>query len=222
MSTTLPQESLTAHFEALHAERVRTWDAAQLAKNVETRKALVDAYDPSAVVRAGDQLEDFTLPTSTGGSISLSTLVADGPAVLIFFRWAECPACNLALPYYERQLRPALDAEGATLVAIAPHLIERGLDEIRSRHDLHFDIAEDKDNALARRFGISFAQGETPGGKVGEATGTGTAELPQPAVIIVDTQHVVRFVNVSPDWLRRAEAPEILDALRQIRAKVAA
>jgi peroxiredoxin len=50
----------------------------------------------------------------------------------------------------------------------------------------------------------------------------GTAELPQPAVIIVDQDRVVRFVDVSPDWLRRTEAPEILEALREIRARAAA
>jgi peroxiredoxin len=216
------QESLTAHFEALHAERVRTWDPSQLAKNVDTRKALVEAFDPDTMVKVGDRLERFELPISTGGSVSLDGLLADGPAVLIFFRWAECPACNLALPYYERQLLPGIVAEGATLVAIAPHLVAAGLDAIRSRHDLHFDIAEDKGNTLARRFGITFARDETPGGKIGEVTGTGTAELPQPAVIIVDQDRVVRFVDVSPDWLQRIEAPEILDALRQVRAKAAA
>jgi peroxiredoxin len=222
MSIQQQKDSLNTLFEALHAERIRTWDPEQLAKNVDTRKALVEAYDPDKVVRPGDRLENFELPTSSGGTISLDRLVADGPSVLIFFRWAECPACNLALPYYERQLLPALQAQGVTLVAIAPHLTKTGLDTIRTRHDLHFDVAEDTGNALARRFGISFAQDETPGGKIGEVTGMGTAELPQPAVIIVDQDRIVRFVDVSPDWLRRTEAPEILEALREIRVRAAA
>lgn len=224
----IPQpESLTAQFEALHAERVRTWDPAQLAKNVDTRKALVAAFDPAKVVKVGDHVEGFDLPTSTGGTVSLDTLLSDGPVVLIFFRYAGCPACNLALPYYDRQLWPSLEAEGASLIAISPHLVEKGLDDIRSRHGLRFTVANDKDNALARHFGISFARGEVPPGQptpgwIGELTGTGTAEFPQPAVIIVDPDHIVRFVDVSPDWLDRTEAPEILAALRQIRARAAA
>ena len=227
MSANPQPESLTALFEALHAERVRTWNPAQLAKNIDTRKALVAAFDPDAVVKVGDRVEAFALPDSTGGTIDLDRLLADGPVVLIFFRYAGCPACNLALPYYDRQLRPALTAEGTTLVAISPHLVEKGLDDIRARHDLHFAVASDEDNRLARRFGISFARGEVPAGQptpgwIGELTGTGTAEFPQPAVIIVDSDHIVRFVDVSPDWLDRTEAPEILDALRQIRTKAAA
>jgi peroxiredoxin len=227
MSNAAARESLTAQFEALHAERVRTWNPAQLAKNVETRQALVTAFDPARVIKVGDRVDSFELPDSVGGTLGLSDLVANGPAVLIFFRFAGCPACNLALPHYNRQLWPALAAEGATLVAVSPHRVEKGLDEIRSRHGLHFAVASDTDNALARRFGISFARGEVPEGPptagwIGELTGTGTAELPQPAVIIIDSDRIVRFVDVSPDWLVRTEAPEILAALRQIRAKAAA
>jgi peroxiredoxin len=227
MTETSAPESLTAQFEALHAERVRSWNPAQLEKNIETRRALVAAFDPTAVVRVGDRVDRFALADSAGGTIALDALVADGPAVLIFFRFAGCPACNLALPYYDRQLWPALAAEGATLVAISPHRVEAGLDEIRSRHGLRFAVASDADNALARRFGISFARGEVPAaqptpGWIGELTGTGTAELPQPAVIVIDSDHVVRFVDISPDWLSRTEAPAIVDALRRIRAKVAA
>lgn len=227
MSNVPQQESLSAQFEALHAERVRTWDPAQLAKNVDTRKALVAAFDPDKVVKVGDRVDGFDLPTSSGGTVSLDKLLSDGPAVLIFFRYAGCPACNLALPYYDRQLWPALQAEGASLVAISPHLVDKGLDDIRSRHSLHFTIASDKDNGLARHFGINFARGEVPAGQptpgwIGELTGTGTAEFPQPAVIIIDSDHIVRFVDVSPDWLDRTEAPEILDALRHIRTRAAA
>jgi peroxiredoxin len=227
MSNSPQPESLTAQFEALHAERVRTWDPAQLAKNVDTRKALVAAFDPEGVVKIGDRVEAFELPESTGGTISLDALLANGPVALIFFRYAGCPACNLALPYYDRQLRPAIEAEGVSILAISPHLVEKGLDDIRSRHNLHFPVASDKGNGLARRFGISFARDEVPAGQptpgwIGELTGTGTAEFPQPAVIIVDNDHIVRFVDVSPDWLDRTEAPEILDAVRAIRAKAAA
>jgi len=47
-------------------------------------------------------------------------------------------------------------------------------------------------------------------------TGTGTLELPQPAVILIDRDSVVRFVDVSPDWLIRTEAPAILAAIRHL------
>jgi peroxiredoxin len=220
-------ESLTAQFEALHAERLRTWDPAKLAKNVNQRRHLVETFDPAKVVKPGDTVEPFELLDSEGGTLTLDELVAHGPTALIFFRFAGCPACNLALPYYERQLWPALQAAGISLVAVSPHLPEQGLGEIKARHDLSFKVAADRDNALGRRFGITFSRGEVPEGQpspgwIGELTGTGTTEFPQPAVIIIDQDRTVRFASISPDWLIRTEAPEILAAARELRVKAAA
>jgi peroxiredoxin len=227
VTSTQPKESLKAQFDALHAERERTWEPAQLARNIETRQRLVDAFDPSAVVRPGDRVAPFGLEDSQGGEIALADLLSGGPAVLVFFRFAGCPACNLALPYYDRQLRPALDALGATLVAVSPHLPEKGLDAIRERHQLGFRVAADRDNRLARRFGISFDRGVVPAGQptpgwIGELTGTGTAELPQPAVIVIDRDATIRFADISPDWLDRTEAPDILAQFADARNRAAA
>jgi peroxiredoxin len=225
--TSSPTESLTALFEKLHAERVRSWEPAKLAKNVEQRQRLAAAFDPARVVKVGDQVDDFELIDSDGRTLTLDALVAHGPAALIFFRFAGCPACNLALPYYDRQVRPALEAAGISLVAVSPHLPEKGLGEIRARHALGFPVAADRGNELGRRFGITFSRGEVPAGQptpgwIGELTGTGTAELPQPAVVIIDSDHIVRFVDISPDWLVRTEAPQILAAADQLRLSVAA
>lgn len=217
-------ESLTAQFEALHAERVRTWEPEKLAKNVEQRRDLVANFDPAKVVKVGDTVAPFELADVAGGTLTLDALIAHGPAVLIFFRYAGCPACNIALPYYDRQLWPALSAAGIPLVAISPQRPE-GLGAIRTRHGLGFHVASDRDNALARRFGITFEPSTAPApapGWIGELTGTGTGELPQPTVVVIDADRTVRFVDVSPDWLVRTEAPAILDAVRRLEVKEAA
>jgi len=127
-------ESLKAQFDALHAERETSWDPAKLRANIAQRRALVGSFDPTAIVQTGERVADFTLDLSTGGTVSLDDLISDGPALLIFFRFAGCPACNIALPYYDRQLNPALQSAGVRLVAVSPHLPERGLDAIRTRH----------------------------------------------------------------------------------------
>jgi peroxiredoxin len=217
--------SLTQQFRNLHAERERTWDAEKLRRNVEQRRALVEAFDPDAVVQVGERLEPFTLEVASGGTLTLDELVADGAALLIFFRFAGCPACNLALPYYDRQLRPGLEAAGVRLVAVSPHLPEKGLDQIRVRHDLGFIVASDRGNALGRRFGITFEPDDTPAitdgdeSWIGALTGTLSWELPQPAAVLIDRDRVVRFVDVSPDWLVRTEAEPILQRVGELAGK---
>lgn len=214
-------ESLTAKFDALHAERERSWEPEKLQRNIEQRQALVDAFDPATVVKVGDDVAPFTLELSTGEHADLDTLTSHGPVALIFFRFAGCPACNIALPHYDQALRPTLAGAGIRLVAVSPHLPEQGLDEIRTRHGLGYEIASDRGNQLARRFGLAFVPHDNPpiptGDEswIGSLTGTGTWELPQPAIIVIDSDRRVLFVDVSPDWLRRTEADAVLTTLAQ-------
>ncbi len=208
-------ESLNAQFAALHAKREKEWPPEQLQRNIAQREALVAKYDPAGHIRPGDTIEPFEL-IEPDGVLTRDDLIADGPAVLIFFRYSGCPACNIALPYYNAQLQPVLKARGVRLVAISPQVPE--LLDIGARHNLDFTVASDPDNNLAKRIGIAFEPDEKPAVKpgdswIGAATGTGTWELPQPTVLIIDQRGIVRFIEVSPDWLARTEAEAILAAL---------
>jgi hypothetical protein len=55
----------------------------------------------------GSKVEDFELPGADGAPSSLGELVADGPAVLVFYRGQWCPYCNLTLRTYQQELRSA-------------------------------------------------------------------------------------------------------------------
>lgn len=211
-------ETLESLLAALHEERVRTWDPAKLQVNIDQRRELVDAFDPAAVVQVGDTFPDFALDDAEGGVLTRESLTAYGPAVLVFFRFAGCPACNIALPHYQRALWPALKVAGIPLVAVSPQVPERLID-IKTRHDLGFRVASDRDNRLAKAIGITYqanaasrAGGEGPGW-IGEVIGTNSWELPQPAAIVIDRDGTVLFADVSPDWLVRTEVDAILSAI---------
>jgi peroxiredoxin len=216
------KESLHQIFRDLHAHRVATMDPAVLQVNIDQRRTLVDTADRSRFVKAGDKVAPFSLPEVDGGRVELDALLQRGPAVLVFFRFEGCPACNLALPYYQRNLYPRLTDLGASLVAVSPQVPEK-LVAIKRRHDLPFSVASDVGNALGRAFGILYSFDEASrrlslanGKPIGEVTGTGTWELPMPTAVVVDTQRVVRFADVHPDWLLRTEADDILEALASV------
>jgi len=218
----MSKESVNQLLADLHAHRVATMNPADLAVNVNQRQYLVDNANYIGFLQAGDIVEDFTLPEVDGGTFTLSESLRNGPLVLVFFRFAGCPACNLTLPNYQRELYPSLAALGASLVAVSPQVPER-LREIKDRHLLSFAVASDTGNALAHRFGIAFtsnaesqAYAIARGVNMPETIGTGTWELPMPAAFVIDSNRVVRFAKVSPDWLVRAEADEILDAVREV------
>jgi peroxiredoxin len=218
----MANESLQTQFDALHAERERTWPAAQLKKNVDQRQHLVDVYDAHNHIQPGDKAPAFTLLNVDGGTLTRDDLIKDGPAVLIFFRFAGCPACNIALPYYERHLWPELKAAGIKLVAISPQVPDRLID-IKTRHNLGFSVASDPDNRLGNALGITFAPEDQPTVKpgdswIGELTGTNSWVLPQPTVLFIDRDATVRFVDVSPDWLNRTDPATILAQVPHLTA----
>ncbi|AUG07260.1 peroxiredoxin-like family protein [Pseudomonas sp. S09G 359] len=215
-------DSLNRELAALHAERVATWAPAALQINIDQRQRLVDEARPDAYVQVGDELDPFTLLNVEGGELTRELLLADGPAVLIFFRFAGCPACNIALPYYQRQLFPRLRELGVPLVAVSPQVPER-LVEIKTRHNLQLLVASDPDNNLGRRLGILYSFDEASrnaalakGNHIGETTGTGTWELPQPTVVVIAQDGTVAFVEVSPDWLVRTEAEPVLQVVERL------
>jgi len=221
----MTQAGLNDQFAALHAERERSWAPEQLARNVATRAKLVERYDPASHAKAGDRLEPFTLVDAEGNDLTSDTLLAKGPAVLFFFRYGGCPACNIALPYYNQTLWPRLKAAGIPLVGISPQTpVDRGPIE---RHGLDYTLASDAGYALGRALGVTFLPDEQPAVKPGEAwigatLGTDSYELAQPTVVVLDQDRTIRFIDVSPDWLVRTEADAILAQLPEVLAAKAA
>jgi len=174
---------------------------------------------PAGAIAAGDSLESFTLDDANGIPITLDQLVAEGPAVFVFYRGGWCPYCNLALRTYQRELLPELDRFGSRLVAISPQSPDQSL-STAEKAELDFTVLSDPASRLARRIGISFQQSEDVleaqrklGLDLAQVNAEGSIELPRPTVLIVDQDHTVRFVDVQPDYTARTEVADILRAL---------
>ena len=220
-------ESLNQLLANLHAERVATWQPADLRVNVEQRQLLVDTEDADAYVKVGDVVESFRVPDVDGNVVDLDELTARGPVVVVFFRFAGCPACNIAMPYYQRALWPRLRELGAGLLALSPQIPDK-LRAIKDRHNLEFTVGSDLGNELGRRFGILYTFDEPSrqaalarNNPIGDVTGTGTWELPKPTVLVIDRNRVVRFAHVSPDWLVRTEAGPVIAAVEALATPAA-
>ncbi|WP_410615271.1 peroxiredoxin-like family protein [Amycolatopsis sp. lyj-109] len=163
----------------------------------------------------GAKIEDFELPGADGVPTKLGELIADGPAVLVFYRGQWCPYCNLTLRTYQQELLPDLAKLGATLVAISPQRPDGALP------DLAFPVLSDVGSTVARGLGLSYPVSgpvrdamETLGTDLEEVNGTW--ELVHPAVVVVDRDRVLRFVDVHPDFVTRTEPAEILAAVKSL------
>ncbi|MEA5359346.1 peroxiredoxin-like family protein [Amycolatopsis sp., V23-08] len=166
---------------------------------------------------AGDKIEDFELPGADGEPANLGDLVANGPAVLVFYRGQWCPYCNLTLRTYQQELLPELTSLGATLAAISPQRPDGSLPVA----DLEFPVLSDVGSTVARGLGLSYPVS----GPVRDAMATlgtdleqvnGAWELVHPAVVVVDRERVLRYVDVHPDFVTRTEPAAILEAVKSL------
>jgi peroxiredoxin len=185
--------------------------------------ALTESGVPSGAVAVGDKLAPFALADATGKTRTLDELTADGPAVIVFYRGGWCPYCNLALRTYEQELRPQLGAYSARLVAISPETPDASL-TTQEKNELEYTVLSDNGLELANTLGIAFdpfeeglAAQRSFGLDIRATRADGGTRLPMPTVLIVDHDHVVRFVDIHPDYTGRTEVSEILAALETVR-----
>jgi peroxiredoxin len=209
------------------ADQVRAASTGRLPAEVleafdRDRERMIGRGTPADAVAAGDVLQDFILPDATGSDVSLSELLASGPAVLVFYRGGWCPYCNLALHQYQTQLVPQLVQYGATMVAISPQKPDESL-STAERHALEFPVLSDAGARLARQLGISFQPAEDVqeaqralGLDIRDGNVDGASELPMPTVLVVDRDRIVRFADVHPDYTSRTEVPTIISALDEL------
>lgn len=103
-------------------------------------------------LHAGDTAPDFSLPDQSGGPVTLSGLLSDGPVVVFFYPRAMTPGCTAESCHF-RDLRGELDALGARAVGISADSVDRQ-STFDERNSLGLLLLSDVDRAVAARFGV--------------------------------------------------------------------
>ena len=191
----------------------------------DDRLALEVRTDRSGLVKAGDTLAPFTLNDATGVDVTLDQLLADGPAVLVFYRGGWCPFCNVALHAYRTELEPALTQRGISLAAISPQLPDGSL-STQEKHELKFPVLSDPENRVAGPLGIAFEPSDEAtaaqrqlGLDLTVVNGQERVALPMPTVLLVDDDRTIRFADVRVSYLERTEVSQVLDAVNALPAR---
>jgi len=191
-------------------------------ERVQTAGTINDA------LKVGQSAPEFTLPDAFGKEVSLMTLLANGPAVISFYRGEWCPFCNIELHGLQEAL-PKMEELGATLIAISPEKPDHGI-IATEKNKLTFPVLSDFGNRVARQFGIVFQIGQELkefsknvfNNDLALRNGEDSYELPVPATYVIDAKGVVRFAHVDVDYMTgRAEPQAIVAALEVMAHPVA-
>jgi peroxiredoxin len=161
----------------------------------------------------------FTLPDARGGEVALADLLAQGPVVLVFYRGAWCPYCNLQLAAYQSALAD-IRAAGAALVAVSPQTPDQSL-TLAEQRDLAFPVLSDAGNRVAGEYGLVFTAGEEAtatmsglGVELSNFNGDDTNTLPAASTFVIGRDGRIRFASVSGDYRWRVGPDEVLAALQ--------
>jgi peroxiredoxin len=172
--------------------------------------------------QAGTVLPDAQLLDVRGAATTLYGATGDGPSVLVFYRGAWSPGCNIALSAYQEQLLPQLADRGITLVAISPQKPAGSL-AMQQKHGLAFTVVSDPGNTLAGRLGILTQPADecraaqlALGLDLTGVNADGGVTGPMPATVILDASHTVRWIDVHPGHRTRTEPQQVIDALDQL------
>ncbi|HUN38256.1 MAG TPA: peroxiredoxin-like family protein, partial [Trebonia sp.] len=142
-----------------------------------------------------------------------------GPSVLVFYRGAWCPYCNIALSAYQAELLPQLTERGIPLIAVSPQKPDGSL-TMQQKHSLAFAVVSDPGNVIAGRLGILTRPSQEAraaqlqlGLDLASVNADGTTTVPMPATVILDASRAIRWIDVHPDYSTRTEAGQVVDAL---------
>jgi len=176
---------------------------------------------PASVLRPGSRLPDAGLLDAHGKSTTLTTARKHRPSVVVFYRGAWCPYCNITLRTYQAQLMPELTRRGIELIAISPQKPDGSL-SMQETNELSFTVLSDPGNQIAGTLGILTAPSDaaakaqaTMGLDVAEHNADGSKTIPMPTVIVLDEDGVIRWIDVHPNYTTRTEAQQILAAVAE-------
>lgn len=183
---------------------------------------LVAAGVPDGVAEVGSPMPDGDLLDPAGRTTSLSAARAGRAAVVVFYRGAWCPYCNLSLRTYQNELVAELQARDVVLIAVSPQKPDGSL-TTAEQNELSFSVLSDPGNTIAAQLGIVFTLGQGAldaqaglGLDLAEVNADGTAELPLASTVVIDPAGTIRWIDVHPDYTTRSEPAEILAAVDQL------
>jgi peroxiredoxin len=167
----------------------------------------------------GAKVPELELRTSEGKPLDLNVALAEKPTALVFYRGGWCMYCNMHFGQLKKVEQDILE-DGWQIVAVSPDRPER-LRETVEKHEPAYTVASDSDMDAARAFGLAFQLDEQTldnyaeyGIDVEDASGRSHHLLPVPAVFLINTDGVITFQYVNPDYKTRLHPQVLLAAVK--------
>jgi len=170
-------------------------------------------------LKVNDAAPDFSAKDQNGKVIHLKSQLEKKTVVIVFYRGQWCPFCNKELKALEDSLQ-LISSKDAIVLAVSPEKpenISRTIEKTKASYSILYDeglkimksyeVAFPVDSitiAKYKTYGIDFSAAN------GDANG---ANLPVPAVYIINKKGKIVYRHFDPDYRKRASIKEIVSHL---------
>jgi len=169
-------------------------------------------------LKVGDMAPSFIVNEQ---SVSLNGLLADGPAVVTFYRGLWCPYCRSDLLCFEESL-DKIQATKATIVGISHNLsLDRGHGFLKPC-EVSFTIVDDSTGDIAVQFGIRWPAEEflviqeCLGAELGFFRETEPWIVPMQARFVIDVDQTIAFAEIAYNYDQRTSPLATLPILQRL------
>lgn len=164
----------------------------------------------------GEKVPNHILKSPENKDISISDLIKEKKAVLVFYRGGWCPYCNLHLSALAEAEKQILDL-GYQIIAISPDSPEN-IKITKEKDKVKYTLLSDSKGELIKAVGIAFEAPENYKSVINvHSNGANSNFLPVPSVFVVDTNSDILFEYVSPDFKHRISAELLVSVLKNLK-----
>lgn len=170
----------------------------------------------------GTLAPEFSGTSVTGEKVSLNKLRKKGPVIIMFYRGEWCPFCNSQAKAMQDSLKYIIDA-GGSVVAISPEKTENAKKSIQ-KSGATFPFLHDRNAEIMNAYGVAFkvddktkAKYKEYGIDFDEVNGENGATLPVPAVYIVGTDGIIKWVHFNKDYRVRPSVATLAEQLNALK-----
>jgi peroxiredoxin len=164
-------------------------------------------------MRAGKQAPMVTFTDTGGKKVSLQSLIAEQPIVLIFYRGGWCPYCVTQLKEFEER-RADIERAGAKVVAVSTELHEHTA-ATGEKNKLNYRVLSDPNAIVSRAFGVAWANARYGPG-LEKYNGNDKGEIPLGVTYVIDSNATIRWAFLEDDYKKRATPDQAIEAINAI------
>lgn len=172
-------------------------------------------------LKVGQPAPEVSFQDITGKPVSLASLHAKQPIVLVFFRGGWCPFCTKHTQELIKAY-PRIKELGAELYGVSPDNPESSKTNV-DKNTIPFSILSDADVTAISAFGLAFEVDKDTlkryagfGIDLEKASGKTHHALPVPAVYIIDRSGKLAFAHSNPDYRQRLDTKTIITELEKL------